>query len=64
VHTFLSSMAAGLVGKPPTVSTAAMQLLTQYSWPGNIRELKNAIECAVLLSTGSGSIEPMHLPPE
>ena len=64
VHTFLSSMAAGLVGKPPTVSAAAMQLLTQYPWPGNIRELKNAIECAVLLSTGSGSIEPMHLPLE
>ena len=64
VHTFLSSMAVGLGSKPPTVSARAMQLLTQYHWPGNIRELKNAIECAVLLSTGSGSIEPLHLPPE
>ncbi len=64
VQTFLSSIAAGLVGKPPTVSAAAMQLLTQYPWPGNVRELKNAIECAVLMSTGSGCIEPMHLPPE
>jgi two-component system, NtrC family, response regulator AtoC len=31
---------------------AAMQLLMQHPWPGNIRELRNAIERAVLLSQG------------
>ncbi|MFQ5695637.1 MAG: sigma-54 interaction domain-containing protein, partial [Terriglobia bacterium] len=30
----------------------AMQLLVDYSWPGNVRELENAIERAVVFSTG------------
>ena len=64
VRAFLSSTAAELGGKLPTVSQAAMHLLQQYSWPGNIRELKNAVECAVLLSAEGGSIEPLHLPSE
>jgi len=31
-------------------STEAMQKLISYSWPGNIRELENTIECAVAMS--------------
>jgi len=34
------------------ISPAAMQLLMDYRWPGNVRELENAIERAVVLSTG------------
>lgn len=30
----------------------AMQLLQQYSWPGNIRELQHAIERAIIMSDG------------
>jgi len=30
----------------------ATKLLTSYSWPGNVRELENAVERAVILSTG------------
>ena len=38
-------------GKSVTaISDAAMKLLCDYSWPGNIRELENAIEQAVVLS--------------
>jgi DNA-binding NtrC family response regulator len=38
-------------GKPIlTISDKAMELLCSYSWPGNIRELENAIEQAVALS--------------
>ncbi len=33
------------------ISTGALRLLLQYEWPGNIRELQNAIERAVLLET-------------
>jgi two-component system, NtrC family, response regulator AtoC len=32
-----------------SLSPAAMMLLDQYQWPGNIRELRNAIERAMLL---------------
>jgi two-component system response regulator PilR (NtrC family) len=34
------------------ISPGAMQLLMDYHWPGNVRELENAVERAVVLSTG------------
>src|SRR5436190_254912 len=39
-------------GAPRSVSEEAMQRLTGYAWPGNIRELQNIIERAVILSRG------------
>jgi two-component system response regulator AtoC len=39
-------------GKPVTaIADSAMELLCAYSWPGNIRELENAMEQAVVLSS-------------
>jgi formate hydrogenlyase transcriptional activator len=35
-----------------TIPSAAMDALTRYHWPGNIRELQNVIERAVIISTG------------
>ena len=43
------------------VSPAAMQALIDYAWPGNIRELSNAIERAVLFCDES-TIDLNHLP--
>ncbi len=37
--------------KPKPVSPEAMSLLTHYDWPGNIRELENAIERALVLGS-------------
>ncbi|MFH1138462.1 MAG: sigma-54 dependent transcriptional regulator [Pseudomonadota bacterium] len=45
-----------------TISPQAFQLLFNYSWPGNIRELKNAIERAMIMA-GGGTIEPSGFPP-
>jgi formate hydrogenlyase transcriptional activator len=36
-----------------TIPCDTMDALTQYPWPGNIRELENVIERAVILSSGS-----------
>ncbi|MCI0356211.1 MAG: sigma 54-interacting transcriptional regulator [Acidobacteria bacterium] len=36
-----------------TIPSETMKALTRYHWPGNIRELQNVIERAVILSTGS-----------
>ena len=47
----------------PTVSNDALAMLTSYRWPGNIRELQNIMERAVLLCDGP-TIEPSHLPRE
>jgi formate hydrogenlyase transcriptional activator len=35
-----------------TIPTATMETLSGYHWPGNIRELQNVIERAVIISTG------------
>ncbi len=34
------------------IPTQALQAMTEWTWPGNIRELQNIIERAVILSTG------------
>lgn len=44
----------------PVVPPATMQLLLQYSYPGNVRELENILERAVVL--GGEVILPEHLP--
>ncbi len=40
------------VGKPKTMSVAAMEKLINYRWPGNIRELENIIERCVVITAG------------
>jgi DNA-binding NtrC family response regulator len=45
------------------VSEEAMALLLDYRYPGNVRELWNAVERASILCRGE-AIEPKHLPPE
>jgi DNA-binding NtrC family response regulator len=46
------------------VSQGAMRRLMAYSWPGNVRQLENAVERAVALGTGREQIEVSDLPPE
>lgn len=43
------------------VSDLALQMLEQYDWPGNIRELENMVERGVLLAPQGGWIETAHL---
>ncbi len=45
----------------PKLTEAALALLKAYAWPGNIRELRNVMERAVLLAAGD-EIRPEHLP--
>jgi DNA-binding NtrC family response regulator len=44
------------------VNQEAMRILEQYTWPGNVREVRNVIERATILADGQ-FIEPRHLPP-
>jgi DNA-binding NtrC family response regulator len=48
---------------PKQISPQAMDLLLQHRWPGNIRELENAIERACVTSQDN-VIRPENLPPE
>jgi DNA-binding NtrC family response regulator len=53
VNFFLQRFASGS-GKPAQqITHAALDLLMNFHWPGNIRELENTIERAVTLSSGS-----------
>ena len=51
-HHFLENYAAENDKPLTTILPEAMELLMDYHWPGNVRELENAIERAVVLSTG------------
>jgi len=47
-----------------TVSQEGMRRLMAYHWPGNVRQLENAIERAVAFAAGRGQIDVGDLPPE
>ncbi len=47
-----------------TLSQEAMRALMAYSWPGNVRQLENAIERAVAFGVARGQVELGDLPPE
>jgi len=49
------------MGRPaPAIPQAALDALTRWNWPGNIRELQNVIERAVILSSGSTLVLPLQ----
>jgi DNA-binding NtrC family response regulator len=50
---FLRGIAAELDRPPLALSTGALSRLQDHPWPGNIRELRNVLERASLLSSGS-----------
>lgn len=51
-------------GTPMHLSQGAMRALMAYPWPGNVRQLENAIERAVALGAGRQQIDVADLPPE
>jgi formate hydrogenlyase transcriptional activator len=52
VRHFAQKVARRMGRRIETISAETMDALVQYSWPGNIRELENVIERAVILSPG------------
>jgi len=43
------------------LSDEALKFMLQYDWPGNIRELRNVVERAIILSRGKPEILPQHI---
>jgi DNA-binding NtrC family response regulator len=58
---FLTNQSAFYNEPPKVLSDEVKQLLANYSWPGNIRELSNAIERAYVLTIGK-EIQSIVLP--
>lgn len=53
VRHFVARYARGMNRNIESIPAEAMNALTRYHWPGNIRELQNLIERAVILSNGT-----------
>ena len=52
VEYFVARFARRMKKRIKEISTPALQAMTEWTWPGNIRELQNFIERAVILTTG------------
>jgi len=61
---FILKRLAGEMGSaPPSLSSEAAELLQNYSFPGNVRQLENILERALTLSDGKHiNAEAIHLP--
>lgn len=57
----MGELAVVLPGAPDTLTDEALEALLRYGWPGNIRELRNALERAMLMARGADRIEARHL---
>jgi DNA-binding NtrC family response regulator len=64
VQHFLERLAAE-AGRPPvTVSQEATRRLMAYAWPGNVRQLENAVERALAFSRGRAQLDVSDFGPE
>ncbi|MBB6446800.1 sigma-54-dependent Fis family transcriptional regulator [Bacillus benzoevorans] len=61
VERFIQKLTMKKYHGPYQISSEAMEILQEHSWPGNIRELENVIEFAISFST-DGLITPESLP--
>ncbi len=49
-HEFIKSLSKTMQGNVKGIENDAIEILIRYNWPGNIRELKNVIERAIMLT--------------
>ncbi len=62
VNHFLQKQASAAGGEPKKIDPAAVDILCHYDYPGNVRELENAIERACALCEDN-LVVPSDLPP-
>jgi transcriptional regulator with PAS, ATPase and Fis domain len=60
----LATLRGELPGAPSTCSAEALDRLLSAPWPGNVREMRNVLERAMILAQGSSVIGLEHLPAE
>ena len=61
INAFIHELQSDTQKRISGVSSEVMDIFMQYHWPGNIRELKSALEYAFLVAE-SGQVEIQHLP--
>ncbi len=60
----LDELSPTLPGAPVQLADDALDAMLRYAWPGNIRELRNVLERAMLMSRGMPNIAAQALPRE
>src|SRR5690606_34242774 len=60
----MADLAKQLPNGPTGIATEAMERLLAYAWPGNVREMRNVLERALILARGQATIGVEHLPGE
>ncbi|TVP42679.1 MAG: sigma-54-dependent Fis family transcriptional regulator [Gemmatimonadales bacterium] len=64
LHHLLKQLRAEIPGSPAGLDDDTVGILLGYPWPGNIREMRNVLERAVIFAGRADVIRPAHLPPE
>ena len=64
VRRLLAELRAALPGSAAELSSEALERLLAYPWPGNIREMRNVLERALIVGRGAERLGPEHLPGE
>ena len=64
IERILGEIRPQLPGSPPDTDGEALERLLGAPWPGNIREMRNVLERALILARGQPAIGPEHLPPD
>ncbi|HTW94944.1 MAG TPA: sigma-54 dependent transcriptional regulator [Tepidisphaeraceae bacterium] len=64
VHFFLQQAAEKYGKKPVGLAPATLQALMAFSWPGNVRQLRNVVENMVVMSPEDHELLPESLPAE
>jgi len=60
---FLKEFASTYGRRPREITDDAIQALMRYSWPGNVREVRNVIERIVIMNPTTFRFERKHFPP-
>jgi transcriptional regulator with GAF, ATPase, and Fis domain len=63
ISRLLLSRAGARTGRALRLSPEAIRLVLSYDWPGNVREMENALEFAATVCRGQ-TVQPEDLPPE
>ncbi len=64
INATFAMLVSKLAGSPRLLSEEVIDRLIAYPWPGNIRELRNVIERAIMVARGEPVLRRMHLPAE
>lgn len=64
INATFNALSMNMSNSPRALGEEVIDCLVAYPWPGNIRELRNALERALLIARGESVLQRMHLPAE